>query len=51
LLGQGCAADSLWVARLADSPDGVRVGLSEETLPSLWSDLRTIREEALHVFK
>jgi HD-like signal output (HDOD) protein len=51
LLGQGCAADSPWVTRLADSPDGVRVGLGEETLSALWSDLRTIREEALHVFK
>jgi hypothetical protein len=36
---------------LADSPDGVRAGLGEETLPSLWSDLRSIREEALQVFK
>jgi putative nucleotidyltransferase with HDIG domain len=51
LLGQGCDADSLWVRRLADSPDGVRAGLSEETLPSLWSDLRGIRAEALQVFK
>jgi HD-like signal output (HDOD) protein len=51
LLGQGCAADSPWVRRLADSPDGVRVGLGEETLPLLWSDLRTIRAEALQVFK
>lgn len=51
LLGQGCAADSPWVKRLSESPDGVRVGLSEETLPSLWSELRTIREEALLVFK
>jgi HD-like signal output (HDOD) protein len=50
LLGQGCAADSPWVQRLAESPDGVRVGLSEGTLPSLWRDLRTIREEALQVF-
>jgi len=51
LLGQGCAADSPWVQRLAESPDGVRAGLREETLPSLWNDLRTIREEALLVFK
>jgi HD-like signal output (HDOD) protein len=51
LLGQGCDANSPWVQRLANSPDGVRVGLSEETLPSLWSNLRTIREEALLVFK
>jgi HD-like signal output (HDOD) protein len=51
LLGHGCAADSPWVGRLADSPDGVRLGLSEKTLPSLWSDLRTLREEALQVFK
>ena len=50
LLGQGCAADSPWVRRVAESPDGVRVGLGEETLPSLWSDLRAIREEALLVF-
>ena len=51
LLGQGCAADSLWVQRLAESPDGVRAGLREETLPSLWNNLRTIRKEALLVFK
>jgi HD-like signal output (HDOD) protein len=51
LLGQGCAADSPWVRRLADSPDGVRAGLGDETLPSLWSDLHSIREEALQVFK
>ncbi|HEX7501708.1 MAG TPA: HDOD domain-containing protein [Polyangia bacterium] len=51
LLGQGCAADSSWVQRLAESPDGARVGLGEETLPSLWDDLQTIREEALLVFK
>ena len=51
LLGNGCAADSPSVRRLVDSPDGVRVGLSETTLPSLWSDLRGIREEALQVFQ
>jgi hypothetical protein len=50
LLGQGCPADSPWVQRLAAAPDGFRAGLSPDTLPSLWSDLRTIREEALHVF-
>jgi len=50
LLGQGCPADSPWVARLAAGPDGVRAGLSVETLPSLWGALRSIREEALHVF-
>jgi HD-like signal output (HDOD) protein len=51
LLGQGCAADSPRVMRLADSPDGVRVGLGEETLSSMWSDLRGIRAEAVQVFK
>jgi putative nucleotidyltransferase with HDIG domain len=51
LLGQGCAADSRWVQRLSESPDGVRVGLGKDTLPLLWSELRTIREEALLVFK
>ena len=51
LLSQGCAADSPWVYRLAESPDGARVGLGKETLPSLWSDLQTIRKEALLVFK
>jgi putative nucleotidyltransferase with HDIG domain len=51
LLEQRCTADSPWVQRLAESPDGVRVGLGEDTLPSLWSDLRAIREEALLVFK
>ena len=50
LLGQGCPADSPWVERLAASPDGCRAGLSADTLPSLWSDLRAVREEALHVF-
>jgi len=50
LLGQGCPADSPWVERLAASPDGVRAGLAAETLPSLWKDLRAIRNEALQVF-
>jgi HD-like signal output (HDOD) protein len=50
LLGQGCPADSPWVARLAAGPDGIRAGLSADTLPSLWKDLRSIREEALQVF-
>ncbi|MGD0837783.1 MAG: HDOD domain-containing protein [Polyangia bacterium] len=50
LLAQGCPADSPWVARLTASPDGVRAGLSADTLPSLWSDLRAIRAEALEVF-
>jgi HD-like signal output (HDOD) protein len=50
LLGQGCPADSPWVARLAAGPDGIRAGLSAETLPSLWSDLRSLRQEALQVF-
>ena len=50
LLGQGCPPSSPWVERLASSPDGVSAGLCPETLPSLWSDLRTIRNEALDVF-
>jgi putative nucleotidyltransferase with HDIG domain len=50
LLGQGCPASSPWVQRLGASPDGVRAGLCADTLPSLWGDLRTIREEALNVF-
>ena len=50
LLAQGCAADSPWVERLVASPDGVRVGLARDTLPTLWNDLRAIREEALQVF-
>jgi putative nucleotidyltransferase with HDIG domain len=50
LLGQGCPANSPWVQRLGTSPDGVRAGLCADTLPSLWGDLRSIREEALHVF-
>jgi len=51
LLGQGCPATSPWVARLAKSPDGVGAGLCADTMPSLWSDLRAMREEALHVFE
>ncbi|HEX7598709.1 MAG TPA: HDOD domain-containing protein [Polyangia bacterium] len=51
LLGQGCAAHSPQVSRLAESPDGVRAGLVEETLLELWDDLRSVREEALLVFK
>lgn len=50
LLEQGCAADASHVRRLAASPDGVRAGLGEETLPALWDDLRTIRQEALLLF-
>jgi len=51
LLGQGCPASSPWVERLAASPDGFRAGLCADTLPSLWSDLSAIREEALDVFE
>jgi len=51
LLGQGCPASSPWVERLAVSPDGVAAGLSADTLPSLWSDLRAARDEALEVFR
>jgi len=51
LLGQGCTADSPWVKRLSESPDGVRAGLGEQTLPALWQHLRSVREEALLVFK
>lgn len=50
LLAQNCPADSPWVARLADSPDGIRAGLAAETLPSLWNDLRDARAEALQIF-
>lgn len=50
LLAQDCEADSLWVARLASSPDGVRAGLAAETLPGLWKDLRELRRDALQVF-
>lgn len=50
LLGQGCPATSPWVARLTASPDGIRAGLCADTLPSLWNDLRVLRDEALHVF-
>jgi putative nucleotidyltransferase with HDIG domain len=51
LLGRGYAAGAPQVRRLAHSPDGVRAGLREETLPELWDDLRRIRHEALLVFK
>ncbi len=44
-------ADSPHVQRLVQSPDGTRVGLSEATLMELWDDLRTVRREALSVFK
>lgn len=50
LLGQGCDADSPWVERLSESPDGVRVGLGRDTLASLWRDLGAARSEALHIF-
>jgi putative nucleotidyltransferase with HDIG domain len=50
LLGQSCPADSPWVARLTASPDGIRAGLCADTLPSLWRDLRIVREDALRVF-
>ncbi len=35
----------------AVSPDGVAAGLSTDTLPSLWNDLRAVRGEALEVFR
>jgi putative nucleotidyltransferase with HDIG domain len=51
LLQQQQDADSLQVQKLARSPDGTRAGLSEETLSEMWDDLRTVRREALAVFK
>jgi putative nucleotidyltransferase with HDIG domain len=50
LLGQGHDADSPYVQKLAQSPDGTRAGLCEATLMELWSDLGTVRRDALSVF-
>ena len=51
LLEQQHDADSLHVQKLVQSPDGTRIGLRETTLTELWDDLRTVRQEALSVFK
>ena len=51
LLQQRHDADSEHVRKLAQSPDGTRAGLNETTLMELWDDLRTVRREALSVFK
>jgi hypothetical protein len=51
LLQQRHDADSEHVKKLAQSPDGTRAGLNETTLMELWDDLRTVRREALSVFK
>ena len=51
LLQQHHDADSEHVKKLAQSPDGTRAGLNETTLMELWDDLRTVRREALSVFK
>ncbi|MGB8297744.1 MAG: HDOD domain-containing protein [Polyangia bacterium] len=51
LLQQRHDADSEHVRKLAQSPDGTRAGLNEKTLMELWDDLRTVRREALSVFK
>ena len=50
LLAQAHDADSPHVQKLAQSPDGIRAGLSEATLMELWNDLRAVRREALSVF-
>jgi hypothetical protein len=50
LLAQAHDADSPHVQKLAQSPDGIRAGLTEATLMELWNDLRTVRREALSVF-
>jgi putative nucleotidyltransferase with HDIG domain len=50
LLEQGCSADASQARRLADSPNGVRAGLGKDTLPALWDDLRTLRQEAVLLF-
>jgi putative nucleotidyltransferase with HDIG domain len=51
LLEQDHEADSPHVQKLGQSPDGTRAGLGEATLMEIWNDLRTVRREALSVFK
>jgi putative nucleotidyltransferase with HDIG domain len=51
LLQQQQDTDSEHVQKLAQSPDGIRAGLSEAILMELWDDLRSVRREALSVFK
>jgi len=51
LLGQGASGDSPAGRRLANSPDGVRAGLSEGKLVALWDDLLLVRHEAISIFR
>jgi putative nucleotidyltransferase with HDIG domain len=51
LLQQRHDTDSEHVRKLAQSPDGIRAGLSESILMEVWDDLRNVRREALSVFK
>jgi putative nucleotidyltransferase with HDIG domain len=50
-LGQACSAQSEQVSRISDSPDGVRFGLAEGTLPDLWDHLRSVRQAAMVAFR
>jgi putative nucleotidyltransferase with HDIG domain len=49
-LSQECAAQSSRVGRITESPDGIRLGLSADTLPDLWNHLREVRQAALQAF-
>jgi putative nucleotidyltransferase with HDIG domain len=51
LLSQGTMADSPQCKRLANSPDGVRAGLTEGKLSNLWEDLLLVRHEAISIFR
>ncbi len=51
LLEQHHDTDSPHLRKLAESPDGTRAGLSDATLKEFWDDLRTVRQEALSVFR
>jgi putative nucleotidyltransferase with HDIG domain len=51
LLSQGIQADSPQAKRLANSPDGVRAGLTEGRLANLWADLQLVRHEAISIFR
>ena len=51
LVEQGVTANSPLVAKLVQSPEGIRIGLPELDISDLWNELRLVREEALSVFR
>ena len=51
LVEQGSPATSPKVAKLMQSPEGIRLGLPSLDLGELWNELQLVRQESLSVFR